>query len=196
MGDIVTKLTSRGQGKLFKGDFGGFRRSDDGTTTLVGKSFDKFGGESGDSPEAQQALRAKVLSRGFTAVSAFGDIGQGFQEAARLKSEGRALDFEARQISLQGAREAVNESIRATESIGSQVVASPTSLTGSSAGAILSDFEDTQSSLNIIRLNAEQQSLLSRAAANRARRAAKRAKIAGFVKAASRVGTAFAGGGF
>lgn len=177
-----------GKGKLFPGEFGGFRRDADGTTTLVGK---KSGGAS---PESKAAGRAKILSRGFTAVSAFGPIGEGFAKAKALKAEGRALDFEARQISLRGQREAINESIRATEAIGSQVVSSSTSLTGSSAGTILSEFDQSNTNRNIIQLNAEQRSLLARDAANKARRQAKLEKILGFVKAGEKIGTAFAGG--
>lgn len=189
MAAVFKNLFARsGKGQLFPGEFGGFRRDAGGVTTLIGREF-------GASSAGQQAGRAKILSRGFTAVSAFGDIGGGFAQAAQLKAQGRALDFEARQISLQGQREAINESIRATEAIGSQVIESPTSLTGSSAGTVLSEFEGSRTNLNIIRLNAEQRSLLARDAANRARRAAKLAKIMGFARAAERVGTGFAGGG-
>lgn len=173
-----------GKGQLFPGEFGGFRRSVGGVTTLVGSSAG-----------AKAAGRAKILSRSFTAVSAFGTIGEGFEKAKALKAEGRALDFEARQISLRGQREAINESIRATEAIGSQVVSSSTSLTGSSAGTILSEFDQSNTNRNIIQLNAEQRSLLARDAANKARRQAKLAKILGFVKAGQNIGTTFAGGG-
>lgn len=145
-------------------------------------------------PEERAAFRSKVIGGGLLAGSASGDIIEGFRESARLKTEGRAFDFQARQASLRGAALAINESIRATEAIGSQIVATPTSLTGSSAGTVVSEFENTQTNINIIRLNAEQRAALLRDAASKARKQASFAKIAGFVKAGKRVGTAFAGG--
>lgn len=163
--------------------------------TLHGKKFDAKGVPLTGDKDDKDASRAKILSRSFTSVSAFGDIAEGFQKAAALKGEGRQLDLQARQASLQGASVAINESIRANEAIGSQVVATPTALTGSSAGAILSEFEDVQSNIAILRLDAEQRSLLLKDAANKARKRAKFEKIAGFVKAGQRVGSAFAGGG-
>lgn len=198
MADVAKRIFGGGapRGSTFTpGKFGGFTTGSEGTITLHGKKFDAEGNPLKAPAKDKTAFRAKILSRGFTAVSAFGDIAGGFQEAAALKSEGRQLDLQARQASLQGASAAINESIRANEAIGSQVVATPTSLTGSSAGSILSEFEDTQSNIGILKLDAAQRSLLLRDAANKARKRAKFAKIAGFFKAGQRVGTAFIGGG-
>lgn len=145
-------------------------------------------------PEERQARRAKIISRGFTSISAFGDVAEGFRKSKELKGVGRALDLQARQESLKGAAAAINESIRGNEKIGSQIIASSTSLTGTSGKAISAEFEDVTTNINVIRFSAEQRAALSRDEAIKARRAAKLAKIMGFVKAGERVATGFSGG--
>ena len=132
---------------------------------------------------AKGISNARIISGGFTALSSISTIAGGFERASALNEQARSLDFEARQASLQGAAVAINESIRANEAIGSQAVASPTSLTGSSAGAITSEFEDAGSNIGLIRLSAEQRAVALREAARRARSRARSAKITGIISA-------------
>ncbi len=128
---------------------------------------------------------------GGTIISSFGEIEKGIAQRDALKEQAKQFEIESRQAALRGTIAATNESIRANRAIGSQIVGSSTSLTGSSAGAILSESEGARSNINIIKLDAAQRELLLRDAARKARQKAKQAEKAGFLRAGGQIAGSF-----
>lgn len=157
---------------------GGFIQSfgDQDTLEGLGEGFETFEG-------------------GAVNLALFGGIATlGAAKAKKFERRARDLEMAARQVSLKGTTAAVNESIRANKAIGSQVVASPTALTGTSAGAALAEFEDAKANINILRLDAEQRAVLFREEARKARKKAKfERKFGSFTPALGIVGGAVGG---
>lgn len=188
MGDAAKRVGKQqgDQGSMFKSDF---------------KEKEEKPKKTEEEKEAQRAKIISGAAEGAGGfISSFGDqdtlegLGEGFgsfdesvvnlalfggiatfgaAEAKKFERRARDLEMAARQVSLRGSVAATNESIRANKAIGSQVVASTTALTGTSAGAALAEFEDARANINILRLDAEQRSVLFREQAREAREKAK-----------------------
>lgn len=130
---------------------------------------------------------SRGLGIGGAILSSFGEIEKGFAQSKELIEQAQQFELESRQAAIRGSIAATNESIRANRAIGSQIVGSSTSLTGSSAGVVIAEFEGSKTNINIIRLDASQRESLLRDAARRARRSAKLARKSGFLRAGAKI---------